>query len=96
MILERLLKVIVSPHVTNKVCFNDKSCAVFKVLANANKYEIKKDVEVCFGVKVDFVKVLNVKGKQRRFKNVIGKTKSFKKAYVKLKSDYNINFVDAN
>lgn len=94
--MERLLKVIIKPHVTNKVYSSVGSCVVFRVFVNSDKPQIKQAVETLFEVKVDSIKVVNVKGKTRRFKNVVGRTKNWKKAYVRLQKDYNINFVDAD
>ena len=45
-----------------------------------------------FGVEVDSVHVLNVKGKQKRVGRSLGQRSDWKKAYVKLKSGYDIEF----
>lgn len=59
----------------------------FKVAKNANKLEIAKAVEKLFGVKVDKVNTLNVRGRLRRQGRTQGYTPSWKKAIVKLKKD---------
>lgn len=64
----------------------------FKVKLDAAKPDIKQAIETIFKVKIDSVRVVNVKGKTKRFKNTIGKRKSWKKAYVKLKEGYDIDF----
>lgn len=61
---------------------------VFEVDPNAGKIEIKKAVEEIFGVKVDKVNTLNVKGKKKRTgRYPEGTTAKWKKAVVKLKED---------
>ena len=94
---ERLLKVLLSPHVTNKAyeVAERSSYVVFKVATNATKKEIQKAVEMLFEVKVEGVKTVNVKGKTRRFGRVEGRTKDWKKAYIRLADGHNINFVGA-
>jgi len=41
------------------------------------------------------VRVLNVKGKQKRFGRSLGQRSDWKKAYVKLKSGHDIEFATA-
>lgn len=90
---ERLLKVLIGPHVTEKTTrVGDKhKQIVFKVLPNATKPEIKAAVEKLFKVKVDGVQVSNMKPVTRRVGRVTTKTKAWKKAYVSVK-DGDIDF----
>lgn len=85
---ERLLKVLIGPHVTEKTTRLADACKqiVFKVLPNATKAEIKAAVEEIFKVDVSGVQVSNMKPITRRVGRVITKTKAWKKAYVRLKS----------
>ena len=93
---EKLMTVLLSPHVTNKAYYlADKlSYTVFKVSKDATKKQIKIAVENLFDVKVQKVKTVNIKGKLRRSSNITGKTKDWKKAYVRLKKGHDITFVD--
>lgn len=59
----------------------------FQVAKKVNKTEIKKAVENLFGVKVDKVYTMNMKGKKKRQGRTEGKTADWKKAIVKLKAD---------
>ena len=59
----------------------------FKVATDANKTEIKKAVEVLFGVKVAKVNTLNCNGKEKRVGRFVGKTSDWKKAVVTLTED---------
>ena len=59
---------------------------------DASKLEVKKAVEKLFEVKVDGVRVVNVKGKTRRTKTGMGKRSDWKKAYVRLAEGQDIDF----
>lgn len=59
----------------------------FVVAKEANKVQIKKAIEEIFGVTVQRVNTVNVRGKEKRQGSTSGKTASFKKAYVQLTAD---------
>ena len=59
----------------------------FKVATDATKIEIAQAVEELFGVKVQKVNVVNVKGHLRRYGRFEGYTASWKKAVVTLTED---------
>lgn len=84
---ERLMRIIKSPHTSEKATMlSDKYRQfVFKVLKDATKKEIHDAVELLFKVKVDKVRVCNVKGKQKIFRQKVGRRQDWKKAYVTLK-----------
>lgn len=92
---ERLMNILLSPHVSEKTTrLADSSNQVaFKILPNATKQEVKEAVELLFKVKVTGVQVLNVKGKKRRFAQTIGRRKDWKKAYVTLQEGDDIDFL---
>jgi large subunit ribosomal protein L23 len=92
---ERLLKVILAPHVSEKstVSAESSNTLVFKVTTDANKAEIKGAVEQLFEVEVSGVRTVNVKGKTKRHGTRMGKRKDWKKAYVTLKEGHDIDFV---
>ncbi len=82
---ERLLTVIRGPHLSEKAHMaSESNQIVFKVRTDANKAEIRQAVELLFDVKVADVKVVNVKGKNKRFGMTRGRRSDWKKAYVKL------------
>ena len=66
------------------------------MLKNATKTEIKQAVESLFEVKVAQVRVMNVKGKSKRFGNREGKRSDWRKAYVTLAQGQDIDFAGAN
>ena len=59
----------------------------FRVANFANKIEIKKAVEQLFGVKVEKVNTISVKGKKKRMGRSEGYTSDWKKAVVTLTAD---------
>ncbi|MBQ8961954.1 MAG: 50S ribosomal protein L23 [Ruminococcus sp.] len=59
----------------------------FKVAKDATKPEIKKAVEKLFGVEVDKVTTMHVRGRQKRMGRFVGTTASWKKAIVTLTED---------
>ena len=94
---ERLMKVLVGAHITEKSTLAADAARqfVFKVLPNATKPEVKRAVELLFEVEVESVQVVNIKGKSKRFGRTLGKRSDFRKAYVRLKPGHDINFADA-
>jgi len=93
---ERLLKVILAPHISEKATnAAEINTVVFKVLKDANKSEIKQAVEKLFEVEVSSVRTVNTKGKVKRHGMSFGKRSDWKKAYVSLKEGHDIDFVGA-
>ncbi|WJN60124.1 50S ribosomal protein L23 [Pseudomonas sp. SO81] len=91
---ERVFKVLVGPHISEKasVLADGKSQFVFKVAVDATKLEIKKAVESLFSVKVDEVRTVNVQGKTKRTARGLGKRNDWKKAYVSLQAGQDLDF----
>jgi large subunit ribosomal protein L23 len=91
---ERLFKVLLGPHITEKAASATGSATqvAFKVATDASKLEVKKAVEKLFEVKVEGVRVINVKGKTRRTRTGMGKRSDWKKAYVRLAEGQDIDF----
>lgn len=94
---ERLMKVLLSPHVSEKsaMAAEQDNQYVFKVTRDASKPEIKQAVELMFDVEVDGVQVTNVKGKSKRHGATQGRRGDWKKAYVTLKAGQEIDFMGA-
>ena len=91
---ERLFKVLLGPHITEKSAMSAGTATqvVFKVATDATKLEVRKAVEQLFEVKVDGVRVVNMKGKTRRTKTGLGRRSGWKKAYVRLAEGQDIDF----
>lgn len=95
---ERLMQVLLSPHISEKTtaAADALNQHVFKVATDATKTEIKQAVEKLFNVKVLKVQVVNVKGKSKRFGQRIGKRSDWRKAYIALEAGQDIEFAGAN
>lgn len=90
---ERLHRIILGPVVSEKSTRLSENAnqTVLKVLRDARKPEIKAAVEKMFGVKVDAVRTLNLKGKCKRFGGSPGRRSDWKKAYVTLAEGHQID-----
>ena len=84
------MDVLIKPIITEKATSASelKNCYSFLVNTKANKVEIKKAVEVAYGVSVNKVRTLN-RGPERKTKYTktgiqFGKTNATKKAMVQL------------
>lgn len=96
---ERLMKVILAPVISEKATLVGETHrqVVFEVMPDATKAEIKAAVELLFKeqkVEVSAVNVVNVRGKEKRHGRFVGKRRATKKAYVSLKGEGDINFVE--
>lgn len=80
--------IIIAPVITEKSMtgIGDKKYT-FKVAKNADKIAVAKAVEEAFGVNVEKVNIVNVRGSERRMGRYSGYTASWKKAIVTLSAD---------
>jgi len=62
----------------------EKRRYTFKVAKSANKTQVKLALEEIFGVEIEKVNIMNVKGKVKRMGKNVGRTADTKKAIVKL------------
>ncbi len=92
---ERLMKVLLEPHISEKSTnvAEQGNQVVFKVASDATKSEIKQAVEKLFKVTVEGVQVTNMKGKVKVNRFDRSKRKDVKKAYVRLSEGDDINFL---
>ncbi|CUR53552.1 50S ribosomal protein L23 [Serratia symbiotica] len=92
---ERVLKILYSPHVSEKASniMKKNNTLVLKVTKNATKLEIKFAVQKLFEVKVKNVNTLIVKGKQKRHGKSIGYRNDWKKSYVTLKKGQHLDLI---
>ena len=90
-------EIILAPVITEESMMGtaDKKYT-FKVAKDATKVDIAKAVETLFGVKVEKVNTISMKGKSKRVGYHVGKTSEWKKAIVTLKEDSKtIEFFDS-
>ncbi len=81
--------IIRRPLVTEKSTIMREAGAniiAFEVDPKANKIQVKGAVEELFKVKVDEVRLFNVRGKMKRMGRWAGKRRDWRKAYVRLKA----------
>lgn len=90
----RLLKVLQAPLVSEKSAIaGEMNQVVFRVASDATKPEIRRAVEMLFEVDVEDVRVVNIKGKNKRFGQMQGKRSDTRKAYVRLKEGQHIDLM---
>ena len=81
-------QIIRRPLVTEKSTIlrdGGQNVIIFEVDPKANKIEVKDAVEALFKVKVEAVRLFNVRGKVKRMGRYAGKRRDWRKAYVRLK-----------
>ncbi|PYQ61444.1 MAG: 50S ribosomal protein L23 [Acidobacteria bacterium] len=81
-------QIIRRPLVTEKSSImreEGQNVIAFEVDPKANKIEVKDAVEALFKVKVQDVRLFNVRGKVKRMGRYAGKRRDWRKAYVRLK-----------
>ena len=89
---EKAFNVILKPVVTEKsTILSENNQIVFLVNINSNKIDIKKSIELIYGVKVNSVNIIRVKGKTKVFKGKIGKRSDYKKAIISLSKGQSID-----
>ena len=89
---EKAFNEIKKPIVTEKsTLLSETNKIVFLVDVNSNKIDIKKSIELIFGVNVTSVNTIKVKGKSKVFKGKIGKRSDYKKAIVCLPEGQSID-----
>ena len=91
---ERIMKILLAPVVSEKSAnAGESNQIVFRVAKDANKLEVRRAVEAMFEVDVEEVRVVNVKGKNKRFGQMPGRRSDWKKAYIRLKEGQDIDFM---
>jgi large subunit ribosomal protein L23 len=93
----RLMQVILAPLISEKssLMADAANQFAFKVAKDSTKPEIAAAVELLFDVEVERVRVLNVKGKTKRFGQRVGRRSDWRKAYVRIKAGQDINFAES-
>jgi large subunit ribosomal protein L23 len=91
-----LTDILVRPLVTEKTTsqLGGDVAYAFEVGINANKIQIKNAIEAYYGVDVEDVRTLVVRGKTKRHGRHYGKRKNWKKAYIRVASGQNLNIYD--
>jgi len=83
---------ILSPIVTEKSTnLSDQNKIVFKVNRNANKKNLKNNIEKIFKVNVIKINIINKKSRTKTTRGKKVRVKGFKKAIITLKKGQNID-----
>jgi large subunit ribosomal protein L23 len=92
---QRLTRILISPHISEKTTrvADSSNQVVFRVRVDARKREIKEAVEKLFKVEVQSVSTANMLGKFKKFMGDVGRRPGWKKAYVRLKPGHDIDFL---
>jgi len=87
--------IILKPVITEKsIATGAHNFYTFFVHRSANKQQIKQAIQKIFSVKVEAVKIVNVKPKSKRRGRHTGSTARQKKAIIKLQPDQKIDFFE--
>ncbi len=90
--LEKSYDIIRRPVITEKAMNGAAwNQVTFNVARDATKPQIRKAVEMLFGVKVEAVNTLNQQGKVKRFRGHKGRRNAFKKAVVTLAEGHRVD-----
>jgi large subunit ribosomal protein L23 len=91
-----LSDILVRPIVTEKStsALGNERAYAFEVGMNANKIQISRAVAAFYGVEVDRVRTVVVRGKIKRFGKHQGKRSNWKKAYVTLSEGHELNLYE--
>ena len=92
---EKVMRALLGPHVSEKATQLGEAHnqVVFRVRHDADKDLVRRAVEKLFDVKVIAVRIVNVRGKTKRFGQRVGVRSNWKKAYVHLAPGSSINFM---
>ncbi|MBS0299440.1 MAG: 50S ribosomal protein L23 [Gammaproteobacteria bacterium] len=96
---ERLLKIILAPHISEKATFigEKNNQTIFRVAIDATKKEIKDAIELLWKeqkIEVKNVQTINVKGKKKRIGRFMGRRSDWKKAIISIKSGQELSFTN--
>ncbi len=91
-----LYQIIKKPLITEKGTRQKEQLnqLAFEVDRRANKILVQEAIETIFKVKVLSVRVMNVRGKERRVGRNVGRKADWKKAIVRLAPGENIEFFE--
>lgn len=84
-------QIILEPVITEKASMlGVNNRYIFKVSKEANKIEVRKEIEKIFNVKVKHVNTTIMQPKKRRVGRYTGKTSAWRKAFITLHDGFKI------
>lgn len=89
--------VLIRPLLTEKLTRlrEAQNCVAFEVDKRASRIEIRRAVEQVLKVKVDTVRIINIKGKQKRQGRFVGWRPDWKKALVTLRDGEKLDIYES-
>jgi large subunit ribosomal protein L23 len=86
-------EVVIKPLITEKGTVQNERLNqyAFQVHERANKQQVREAVEKIYGVRVEKVRTMRRRGKQRRYRYTRGRTAAMKKAVVTLHPEDHID-----
>lgn len=86
-------QVVIKPLITEKGTVQNEELNqyAFQVHSRANKQQIREAVQTIYGVRVEKVRTMKRRGKQRRYRYTRGRTAGMKKAVVTLHAEDHID-----
>jgi large subunit ribosomal protein L23 len=86
-------QVVIKPLITEKGTVQNEELNqyAFQVHSRANKQQIREAVQTIYGVRVEKVRTMKRRGKQRRYRYTRGRTAGMKKAVVTLNAEDHID-----
>lgn len=95
--MAELHDVLIRPILTEKTTRLEagENVYTFEVGVGANKHQIKEAVQSVFGVNVEDVRTMVIRGKNKRFGRYYGKRSNWKKAFVRLSDGDSLNFFES-
>ena len=87
---------LVRPLITEKTTtfLGTERTYAFQVGVAANKSQIKRAIESFYGVEVERVRTILMRGKTKRFGRHHGKRSNWKKAYITLAEGHSLNLFE--
>lgn len=87
---------LIRPIITEKstTCLGNERAYAFEVGLASTKRQVKRAIELFYGVEVESVRTLVMRGKTKRFGRYFGKRKNWKKAYVTVADGQSINIYE--
>lgn len=89
---DTLVRPIITEKSTTRLA-TDRTYA-FEVGLGASKHDIKRAIEAYYGVSVEQIRTMVIRGKNKRYGRYYGKRPNWKKAYVTLAEGQSLNLFE--
>ncbi len=91
--IRKLYNILINQYFTNKFFnLNKNKILIFLVSKSSNKSNIKYIFQKLFKININFINIINIKGKKIKYKNITGQRKHLKKAIKYFNKKYKFNY----